>query len=281
MREETPDKRIHLIDTHAHLDDPDFDADRAEVIARALASGVIAIVSVGAGLESSRAAISLAEKYPAIYAAVGVHPHEARTMDAKGRAELQALAQHPQVVAIGETGLDYYRDLSPRQSQQQVFEAHLTLADEVGKPVIVHDRQAHDEVMTILRRWAAGRTGGKAGVLHCFSGSLDMAQEAIELGFYISIAGAVTFLNARRLAEKVRRLPLARLLIETDCPYLAPHPYRGKRNEPAHVSLVAEAIARLKDVSPPEVAAITTDNARALFGLSLRLAGPDELKGGK
>lgn len=285
MREEDRGKGIernaHFVDTHVHLDDPDFDADRAEVIARALSAGVIAIVSVGAGLESSRAAVSLAEKHPALYAAVGVHPHEARTLNPEGRAELRALARHPQVVAIGETGLDYYRNLSPQKIQRQVFETHLTLADEWGKPVIVHDREAHDEVMTILRRWAGGRTGGKAGVLHCFSGDLDMAQEAIELGFYISIAGPVTFLNARRLAEKVRRLPLERLLIETDGPYLAPHPYRGKRNEPAHVRLVAEAIARLKDISLQEVAAITTDNARALFGLNLRSAGPDEYEGGK
>ncbi len=279
MREEEREKRIergpHLVDTHTHLDDPDFDPDRAEVIARALSNGVVAIISVGAGLASSRAAVSLAEKQPAIYAAVGVHPHEARTLDRAGQAELRALARHPQVVAIGETGLDYYRDLSPRNVQRQVFEAHLALAHELDKPVIVHDREAHHDVMTILRR-SGGRAGGKVGVLHCFSGNLDMAQEAIELGFYISIAGPVTFLNAHRLAEKVRRLPLERLLIETDCPYLAPHPHRGKRNEPAHVRLVAEALAKLKDMSLQEVAAITTDNARALFSLNLRPAGPDK-----
>ncbi len=257
-----------MVDTHAHLNFPQFDDDREEVVARALAAGVGAIINVGADLNSSRQAISLAERYPQIYAAVGIHPHDAETLTAETLAEIQTLARHPRVVAIGETGLDYYRDLSPRGAQRRAFEAQLALASELGVPVIVHDREAHSDVTAILRRWVGGRHSS-GGVLHCFSGNLDMAQEAMEWGFYISIAGPVTFTNARRLPELVRRLPLTHLLIETDCPYLAPHPYRGKRNEPAHLKLVAQAIAGLKATSLEEIARVTADNANALFTLKL------------
>jgi TatD DNase family protein len=180
--------------------------------------------------------------------------------------ELRALASRPKVVAIGEIGLDFYRDLSPREKQRQAFEQQLALASEVGKPVIIHDREAHKEVMTILRRWAEG-CQQSIGVLHCFSGDLAMAKEAIKMGFYISIAGPVTFPNARRLRELVRQLPLEKLLVETDCPYLTPHPHRGKRNEPAYVKLVAQEAAHIKGLTLEEVARVTSDNARALFAL--------------
>jgi TatD DNase family protein len=257
---------MNLIDTHTHLDFPQFDSDREQVIERAANAGVQAIVNVGTDLASSQAAVALAEVYPQIYAAVGVHPHDAKTLTAETLEELRALASHPKVVAIGEIGLDFYRDLSPRDKQRQAFEQQLALAREIGKPVIIHDREAHAEVMGILRHRVEG-SHQPVGVLHCFSGDLAMAQEAIELGFYISIAGPVTFKNARRLRESVRQLPLERLLIETDCPYLAPHPHRGKRNEPAYVKLVAQEVARIKEWSLEEVARITSDNAQALFAL--------------
>jgi len=204
-----------------------------------------------------------------------MHPHDAKTVTGEMLEELGALAGHPKVVAIGEIGLDFYRDLSPRDKQRQAFKQQLALASKAGKPVIIHDRQAHEEVMAILRHWIKGVhqpsvTNHKpAGVLHCCSGDLAMAQEAIELGFYISIAGPVTFKNARRLHELVRRLPLKKLLVETDCPYLTPHPHRGKRNEPAYVKLVAQEVARIKGLSLEEVARITSDNAQALFALKL------------
>jgi len=252
---------MELTDTHAHLDFPQFDGDREEVIERALAAGVRRIINVGADLASSRRAVALAEAHPPIYAAVGVHPHDAKTLTDEALAELLGLARHPKVVAIGEIGLDFYRDLSPREAQRQAFERQLALARELGLPVIVHDRNAHAEVMDVLRR------RGLRGVLHCFSGDPEMARQAIEMGFYISVAGPATFKNAKRLPEIVRQLPLERLLIETDCPYLAPHPHRGRRNEPAYVRLVAEAVADIKGLPLEEVARVTTANARALFGL--------------
>jgi TatD DNase family protein len=257
-----------LIDTHIHLDFPQFDGDRERVIERAATAGVGAMVNVGADVDSSRAAVALAEAHPQIYAAVGVHPHDAKTMTGEVLEVLRALASRPRVVAIGEIGLDFYRDLSPREKQRQVFEQQLALASEVGKPMIIHDREAHKEVMAILRRWAEG-CQQPVGVLHCFSGDLAMAQEAIELGFYVSIAGPVTFPNARRLRELVRQLPLEKLLVETDCPYLTPHPHRGKRNEPAYVKLVAQEVAHIKGLTLEEVARVTSDNARALFALKL------------
>ncbi len=267
-----------LIDTHAHLDFPQFDADRPAVIERAGVAGVKAIVNVGADLISSRRAVALAEQYPSIYAAVGMHPHDAKKLDGATLAELRDLAQHPKVVAVGEIGLDFYRNLSPRDVQRRAFQAQLAWAARLGKPVIIHDRDAHDEIMDILAGWAAGlessppaasqvgHLAGRLGVLHTFSGDLAMAGRAIDLGFYISISGPVTYKNARRLPDIVPALPLNRLLLETDCPYLAPHPHRGKRNEPAYVRLVAERIAALRGITYDELARATTANAQHLFG---------------
>jgi len=264
---------MKLFDTHAHLNFPQFDDDREEIIARALAAGVGIIINVGVDLASSRAAVALAEAHPQIYAAVGIHPHDAKTLTDEALAELGELARHPKVVAIGEIGLDFYRDLSPRDQQRRAFQQQLALAREAGKPVIIHDRQAHQEVMSILRQWIGDGYHQPAGVLHCFSGDLAMAQEAIELGFYISIAGTVTFQNARSLRELVHQLPLKRMLIETDCPYLTPRPHRGKRNEPAYVKLVAQEIARIKGLLLEEVARITLENAQALFALKSCMEG--------
>jgi len=257
---------MYLIDSHCHLDFPQFDSDRQAVVQRAREAGVKAIINPGADLESSHQAVALAERYPEVYAAVGVHPHEARSVSDEVVAELRRLAAHPKVVAIGEIGLDFYRDLSPRDMQRQAFRQQLALAAELDLPVIVHSREAHDEVMAILMEWARGPK--LKGVLHAFSGDRAMAEWAFNLGFCVGIAGPVTFLNARRLQALVRELPLEWLLIETDAPYLTPHPYRGKRNEPARVALVAATIARLQGVSERVAAQQTTSNARRLFGLS-------------
>ena len=254
-----------MIDSHAHLDFPQFDEDREQVIDRAREAGITTIINVGADLPSSRRSIELAKRYPFIYAAVGVHPHDADTLDEAGFGGVQAMARHPRVVAIGEIGLDYCRDLSPRDKQVEAFERQLTLAETLDLPFIVHDRDAHDDVMTILEGKAAGR-GSLRGVLHCFSGDVPMAHKAVELGLHISVGGPVTFRNARQLPDVVREVPLSKLFLETDCPYLAPHPHRGKRNEPAYVLLVAQAVAALKNVSVTEVQRITSRNVRELFG---------------
>lgn len=260
-----------LIDTHAHLDFPQFNEDRQAVIDRSTVQGVVGIVNVGTDLGSSRRAVTLAAEQDLIRAAVGVHPHNAKNLDGAALAELRSLARQPKVVAIGEIGLDFYRDLSPRDVQQRAFQAQLSWAAKLTKPVIVHDRYAHAEVMAILTDWAAGlkdsALAGRMGVLHTFSGDLAMAERAIELGFYISISGPVTYKSAQQLAKIVQALPLERLLVETDCPYLTPHPHRGKRNEPAYVKLVAERLAVLKDIPYQSLAEATTANAVRLFGL--------------
>ena len=260
---------MHLVDTHAHLDFRQFDADRGAVLGRAQAAEVAAVVNVGTDLASSRRAVALAAEYGQIYAAVGMHPHDAKGLDGAVRADLRELAQQPKVVAVGEIGLDYYRDRSPRDMQVRAFRAQLGWAGKMGKPVVIHDREAHDEVMDILTAWAQGLQGSslseRLGVLHTFSGDLTMAERAIELGFYISISGPVTYKNAHRLARVVQALPLERILVETDCPFLTPHPHRGKRNEPAYVRLVAEKIAALRGISFADLAEATTANAQRLF----------------
>ncbi len=262
-----------LVDTHAHLDFHQFDADRQVVIERAEAAGVAMIVNVGVDLVSSRRAVSLAEQNEGIFAAVGIHPHDAKRLNGSALAELRNLARNPRVVAVGEIGLDFYRNLSPQDVQHRAFQAQLAWAAKLGKPVIIHDREAHDEVMKLLADWAAGLGGsplaGRLGVLHTFSGDLSMAERAIDLGFYISVSGPVTYKNAHRLSEIVRNLPLDRLLVETDCPYLTPHPHRGKRNEPAHVGLAAEKAAALRGMAFDDLAKATTANAGHLFQFEL------------
>jgi TatD DNase family protein len=214
----------------------------------------------------------LAQQHPAICAAVGFHPHEARTLDAVALAELGKLAASPQIVAIGEIGLDYYRDLSPRDAQRRAFEKQLELAAELGLPAIVHDRDAHEDVLAILRNWCAALDArhstlrSRAGVLHSFSGDVALAERALALGFYIGVSGPVTYRNAERLRDVVRAVPVERLLIETDAPYLTPHPYRGRRNEPAYVRFVADAVAQVSGLALDQVTAQTTANACTLFG---------------
>jgi TatD DNase family protein len=265
---------VNLIDTHAHLDFGQFDADRKAVVERARAAGVVAIVNVGTDLISSRRAVALATQYEQVYAAVGMHPHDAKKLDGASLAELRALAQQPKVVAVGEIGLDFYRDRSPRDAQRRAFQAQLAWAARLGRPVIIHDRDAHDEIRDMLTDWTRTLKGsvlpGRLGVLHTFSGDVAMAEWAIDLGFYISISGPVTYKNAGRLPDVVRALPLDRILVETDCPFLAPHPHRGKRNEPAYVCLVAEAVAALKGIAIDELAEATTANAQRLFDFAFR-----------
>lgn len=262
-----------LVDTHAHLDFSQFDEDRDQVIERASKQGVTRVVTVGFNLNSSRQAVSLTDTYPNVWACVGVHPHEASQVSAHVIDDLRDLGEHPKVVGIGEIGLDYHRDQSPRDVQREVFKRELALAAEVGKPVVVHDRDAHEDVMAIIGAWAESLCASSAhlqsplGVVHCYSGDLVMAEQLFELGFYISVAGPVTFQNAHRLQHLVGCVPLERLLIETDCPFLSPHPYRGKRNEPANVKLIAQRIAEIKGVSLVRVSQTTTENARRLFGL--------------
>ncbi|MBC8448482.1 MAG: TatD family hydrolase [Chloroflexi bacterium] len=263
---------MYLIDSHCHLDFSRFDGDRDEAVQRARAAGVQIIINPGYDLKSSQRAVDLAERYPEVYAAVGVHPHEAKTVTDEVMAELRRLAAHPKVVAIGEMGLDFYRDLSPRDVQRRAFRQQLALAAELELPVIVHSREAHDDVMAILAEAQSSKFKAQnrklKGVLHAFSGDQAMAERATDLGFLVGLAGPVTFLNAHRLRTLVRELPLERLLVETDAPYLTPHPYRGKRNEPGRVALVAAAVAELQGVTEAAVARQTTANARQLFGLT-------------
>jgi len=254
---------MHLVDTHAHLDFPQFDEDRAAVIRRARKAGIIAIVNIGVDLPSSRAAIALAEQYDFVYAAVGVHPHDAKTVTSHTLDALRTLAQHSKVVAIGEIGLDYYRDLSPRSVQRRAFVAQLELASELGLPVAIHDRDAHDDVLTTLQ----SRSG--QGVVHSYSAGPERLEEVLALGFYVGISGPVTFPKAERLRAVAAQVPLERLVVETDCPYLTPVPYRGKRNEPAYVRYVAEQIALARQVAPQAIAQATTQNAQRLFGISI------------
>ena len=252
-----------FIDTHAHLYDERYDDDRAEMIARAAAAGVTQIISMGDTMAASAQVVADAEQYPTLYAAVGVHPESACVLTDAESAQLLTWAKHPKVVAIGEIGLDYYWEKDPkvRAVQRGLFVTQLGIARAAGLPVCIHDREAHGDTLAILQ--AEGRD--LAGVLHCYSGSLETARELWKLGYYIGIDGPLTFKNAGKLPAIVREAPQERLLIETDSPYLAPVPKRGKRTEPAYVTFVAAKIAELRGESVEEVAAYTTENARRLY----------------
>jgi TatD DNase family protein len=254
-----------LIDSHAHLDFSQFDDDRDAVIRRARDADLAAIINIGTDRASSEKSMALSARDPLMYAAVGVHPHDAATLSTAVLDRLAELAEQEKVVAIGEIGLDYYRNLSPRDRQREAFRRQIRLAIELGLPLVIHDRDAHAEVLAILRREGADRVGG---VLHCFSGDLKMAWEGIAMGFLIAFGGPITYGGGRK-QQIARQIPLNRILIETDCPFLTPAPHRGRRNEPAYVRHVAEKLAQLRGITFEQVATATTRNAVELFGLSI------------
>lgn len=254
-----------LFDTHAHYDDEKFDGDRDAVIASLPENGVAAAVDIGCSFDSIPKALALAEKYRFIYASVGLHPNDAAA--AEGNPDtlgfLKECLRHPKVVAIGEIGLDYHYDEPSRELQKRWFERQLLLAEETGYPVIIHDREAHGDTMDMLRRHK-----GVKGILHSFSGSPEMARELVKMGFYISFSGVLTFKNAARLPEVAKEVPLDRVLTETDCPYLAPHPHRGKRNDSTLMRYTAERLAEIKGLTYGEICRATFENAKRIYGIS-------------
>jgi TatD DNase family protein len=255
-----------LIDSHAHIQGKEYAGEVEAVIARAREAGVEKIIAVGGAgdMSSNTEAIALAKIFPDIYATVGMHPHDAKNVGAEEMQKLKELTSDPKVVAVGETGFDYYYDHSPRDVQRRVFAEFIHLARETGLPIVVHERDAANDAAQLLRDEGEGKI---RGVIHCFTGNYEAARAYLDLGFYISFTGIITFKNAEPLREVVRKLPLDRILVETDSPYLTPVPYRGRRNEPAYVRYVAETVADLRNVVPEEVAHVTTHNVKQLFGV--------------
>ncbi|MBO8125625.1 MAG: TatD family hydrolase [Firmicutes bacterium] len=253
--------RLPLADTHAHLNDGQFEADWQEAVERAKEAGVTQIIIPGSDYETSQRAVEQSEKYAGLFAAIGVHPHDAKTYSEEVRLRLIELSSHPKVVAIGEIGLDYYYNHSPREVQLAVFRDQMQVAAETGRVVIVHDREAHADTLQILEEYA----GVVRGVLHCFSGSTEMARRCVELGYYIGFGGTLTFKNAKRPLEVAREVPLDRIVLETDSPYLAPVPHRGKRNEPAYVVEVFNKLAEIRGLSHAELRSQLNRNVAALF----------------
>ena len=250
-----------LFDTHAHYDDEQFDRDREELLSGLPARGVGLVVNPGCDLSSSRKAIALAERYPHVWAAVGFHPENCAPYVPEDLETLRQLAGHPKVVAIGEIGLDYYwEENPPREFQQQVFRAQLALAEELDLPVIVHDREAHGDSLAIIKEFPKVR-----GVFHCYSGSAEMARQLVDLGWMISFTGVLTYKNARKSVEAAQMVPLDRLMIETDSPYMAPVPHRGKRNDSGYVVYICRKLAEVKGISPEECERITTENGKRFF----------------
>ena len=259
-----------LVDTHCHLDSDDYDADRADVIARAAANGVTRIINPAVDVASGKAALALTANYPGLYAAVGIHPNSTADIDDKALAAVEAQARNAKVVAIGEIGLDYYRDWSPKEKQRIAFEQQLTLAAQLELPVIIHNREASDDVMAVLAAWVPTLPlplRDRPGVLHSFSAPRAAAEKALSLGFYLGFTGPVTYRNADDLRSIAASVPLDRLLVETDGPYLTPQQHRGKRNEPAYVRLTAERLAALRAMPDEVLEEATTQNAERLFKL--------------
>ena len=254
-----------MIDSHAHLDMKQFDSDRDQVIERAESAGVEHIISVGIDIKSSRNALKLTTHYPSIFATAGIHPHNADNANKNNLEEIELIAQHDKIIAIGEIGLDFFRNRSARQNQIEVFTQQLAIAISLDLPVVIHDREAHTETVNMLSSF---KKNGLHGIIHCFSGDYKLAKTFINMGFYISIPGTVTYNNASQTQDVGRRIPLNRLLLETDAPFLAPIPYRGKRNEPSYVVHTAQKIANLRSISFEEVSYQTTKNVCELFNLS-------------
>ncbi|MEK6591007.1 MAG: TatD family hydrolase [Nitrospinota bacterium] len=253
-----------MIDTHAHLEMSQFDGDREDVIKRGVNAGVSLIIDVGSDLSGSKAAVDLAHKYDFIFASVGIHPHEAKEITSDTYTEIKTLLADPRVIAIGEIGLDYYKDFSPRDIQQREFINQIRLAREFKKPIIIHSRDAKEDTLRILKDEASSEL---RGIMHCFSGDEDMAKRCIDMGFYISFAGPITYPNADRLRRVINSIPTNRILIETDSPFLAPQQVRGKRNEPAYVRYVAEKMAEVKGLSPEDIERVINLNVYNLFNI--------------
>jgi TatD DNase family protein len=253
-----------LIDSHSHLEMPEFRRDLTEVIQRAKASGVEYIFTVGTEKKDWTRALEIAHSNPSVYAILGVHPHNAKEINEETYSTLRKLCQDEKVRAYGEIGLDFYRNLSPRDVQLKRFREQIVLAKELKLPIVVHDREAHEETLEVLK---SGRAEECGGIIHCFSGDYEMAKECIEMGFYISIPGTITFKNTAAFQQIVKHLPLESLLIETDAPFLAPVPFRGKRNEPSYVRYTAQKVAEIKKVSFEKVGEVTTENALRVYSL--------------
>lgn len=251
----------NIFDTHAHYDDSRFDEDRDELLSSLSENGVSHIVNCGCDLKSSLTTLALAEKYDFIYAALGVHAHEAEDATEEDLQKIAELYSNKRVVAVGEIGLDYHYDFSPRERQIEVFEMQIKLANELDLPIIVHDREAHEDTMKLLKKYKP------KGVVHCFSGSAESAKEIVKLGMYIGMGGAVTFKNAVKPVEVARMLPLDRILLETDAPYMTPVPFRGKRCDSAHIAYTAEKIAEIKGMDIQELIDICNENAKKLFNI--------------
>jgi len=255
-----------LIDSHAHLEMPEFKRDLEAVIQRAKESGVEYIFTVGTERKDWKRALEIANSHASVYAILGVHPHNVKEIDDQTYPTLRELCQNEKVKAYGEIGLDFFRNLSPRDIQLMRFREQIGLAKELRLPIVVHDREAHQETMEILK---SEYTGGCGGIIHCFSGDDEMAKTCIEMGFYISIPGSITFKNAERLRESVKKIPLESLLVETDAPFLTPEPFRGQRNEPSYVRYTAQKVAEIKKVSFEKVAEVTTENALRVYRLKV------------
>jgi len=249
-------------DTHAHYCDKRFNEDRDELLGSMVDSGVSLILNAGSNLRTSKFSLELADKYPFIYASVGVHPHDAKSMTDDTISELEKLLSHPKAMAVGEIGLDYHYDFSPRDVQRMRFREQLELARRLDKPVIIHEREALQDTLDIVRDF-----GDLTGVFHCFSGSRETAKTVLDMGWYLSFTGIVTFKNARRALEVLEIMPADRIMLETDCPYMAPEPMRGKRNSSLHLPYIAEKIAEVRGVTAEEVAMITMENGKRFFGI--------------
>ena len=265
---------VFLIDTHAHLDMSAFDEDRAETITRAVDVGVGNIITVGIDLESSKKAIELSEHHAGIYAAVGIHPHDVADIDKTDIKKLSEIASHPGVVAIGETGLDFYRDYSPRGAQIQALKWQLALSAEMELPVIIHCRQAEEDLLHLLRSWISDYRDTRRqcrGVIHCFNSDSNTAKEYLNMGFYLSLGAYIGYPTSTARYDVIRSIPKDRLLVETDCPFLPPQNYRGKRNEPSYLSFAVKVLAAIREESYEDIAKVSTENAQRLFRLPLNI----------
>ena len=249
-----------LFDTHAHLNDPAFDPDREELMAGLRDKGIGYVMNAGCSLSSSKDIIQMAENYPWLYASVGSHPDSADEVNEDVIAEYRQLCRHEKVKAIGEIGLDYYYEDIPREIQKNAFRMQMALAQEVDLPVIIHEREAHDDGMRIVKEFPKVK-----GVFHCYSGSAEMARQLVNMGWYIGFTGVLTFKNARKAVETAASIPLERIVLETDCPFMAPEPFRGKRNDPGYLPKMAEKLAEIRNISVEEAIAVTTENAKRLY----------------